>query len=415
MELNEIEIVARLFSDGKSYKEIASELGMSVDQVKRRYYASRDKKIGSQSQAYQLGGDAKDRKILLLSDENARLRKEIKDQHRENIDAEYINSILGTLISGRKESPPWLVNISSKKKNNEVLMTSWADWHGGEVVHASSVNGINEYNLKIMEKRVKTLIDKTIDLARNHGPGNYPGVVINLIGDMVSGGLHEELRKTDEAPPLTCALKVIELLTSALRTMADEFGNVYVPCVCGNHGRMTAKPEFKQYVQKNWDYLIYKMLEREFVNDKRIVIDVRESNEVYYNVYGTTYLAVHGDMLSKGGTDSMIGSLGPLTRGEIKTRGRMDTSGMPYDVLLCGHYHQSFWLPRLICAGTLKGWCEYAKNQLNAPPLPPTQPLWFHHPKYGITSRWEIRVDEVKEVKDKQWVSVFDPAKKIVA
>jgi hypothetical protein len=412
LKQEEIDAVMKLFNNGKVYKEIADELDMSVDQVKRRVYASKNGTTTTPPQTgYQLGGDAKDRKILMQADEIARLKNEIKNQHKANIEAENINNILGTLVNAVIEPPTWLINTPKKNKSKEVLMTSWADWHVGETVYKNELNGINEYNLDIVEARVKRLVARTIDLAQNYGPGQYPGAVINLLGDMVSGGLHEEHRKTDEAPPLECALKTVELLVWGLRQMADVFGHLYVPCVCGNHGRMTVKPEFKQYVKKNWDYLIYKMLEREFVNDKRVIIDVRESNEVYYNVYGTSYMVAHGDMLGVKGGDGIIGSIGPISRGEVKTRGRMASSNMPYDMLLIGHWHQPLWLPRVIVANTLKGYCEYSKNQLGAIPTQPSQPLWFHHPKYGITSRWEVMVDEPTVKQDPIWVSVFDPVK----
>ncbi len=413
MNEKEIAEVVRLLKEGKRYAEIAKMLNMSVDAVKRRYYASKKQNEESVS-SYKLGGDAKDRKILMQADEITRLKKEIKNQHRENIEAEYINEVLGTIANTKIEPPNWLLNTKDNKKEKEVLMTSWADWHAGEVVYKSELNGINEYNMKIFERRVKRLVENTIKLSKNHGPGNYPGAVVNLLGDMVSGGLHEEHRKTDEMPPHDCVLRVVELLSWGLTQMADAFGKVYVPCVCGNHGRTTIRPEYKQYVHKNYDYLIYKILEREMkkANENRIVIDVRESNEVLYKVYGTSYLAVHGDMISKGGGDGIIGSLGPIARGEIKTRGRASSSGMEYDILLMGHYHQSFWLPRVICANSLKGYCEYSKNALNAPPAPPTQPMWFHHPRYGITSRWEIMVEEpVSSSTTTTWASVFDPTK----
>jgi transposase-like protein len=148
----EIEAVVILLNQGKSYKEVAKELNMSVDQVKRRFYAARNmvQPAEKPSQTYQLGGDAKDRKILMQADEIARLRKEIKEQHRENIDAERINDILGTISNAIVEPPKWIVSAPKKDKDQEVLMTSWADWHAGEVVLKSELKGINEYNMTVM-------------------------------------------------------------------------------------------------------------------------------------------------------------------------------------------------------------------------------------------------------------------------
>jgi hypothetical protein len=192
--------------------------------------------------------------------------------------------------------------------------------------------------------------------------------------------------------------------------MADAFSLVYCPCTAGNHGRATPKPEYKRYSYKNFDWLVYQLLRREFADDPRIVIDVRASNEVHYKVYGTRILAMHGDMLGVKGGDGIIGAIGPIVRGEFKTRNQAASFGQDFDLLLVGHWHQSLWLPRAIVANTLKGFDEYAKNALRAPPSPPSQPLFFLHPTRGITSRWEIQVED-KAAPESEWLSFLrEPA-----
>src|SRR5690606_34492390 len=109
--------------------------------------------------------------------------------------------------------------------------------------------------------------------------------------------------------------------------------------------------------------------------------------------------------------DGIIGAIGPIMRGEIKTRGSAASSGMEYDTMIMGHWHQQLWLPRAIVSNTLKGYDEYAKNALRAPISAPTQPLWFVHPKFGITSKWDIHVEDPKPKDTAAWVDVFDPAR----
>jgi hypothetical protein len=201
-------------------------------------------------------------------------------------------------------------------------------------------------------------------------------------------------------------LRCVELLSWALGEMLAAFGAVYVPCASGNHGRATQKPEFKRYVWKNFDWLIYQVLARHFANEPRITFDIPDTNEVHYRVFGQRYLAMHGDMLGVKGGDGIIGSLGPIARGETKVGKQASALGLDYDVLVIGHWHQMLWLPRVIVSGTLKGWDEYAKNALRAPPAPPCQPLWFVHPRRGITSRWEIQVEEPRAGQGEDWVSV---------
>lgn len=116
-------------------------------------------------------------------------------------------------------------------------MTCWADWHLGEVVETQEVHNYNAYNMAIAEARVQKLFDKTIYLASEHHTGNYPGIVVNLVGEMVSGGLHPELLKTDELEVIPAALKAIDWIVTGLTIMKNRFGKVYVPAVCGNQQR----------------------------------------------------------------------------------------------------------------------------------------------------------------------------------
>ncbi len=407
---DQIQQILALRAEGKTAGEIGGIVGLSADQVKRRWGVSAPRA------AYQLGGDPKDREIIRLRDESARLRKELAMAHRTALDEDAVKEILGTWAVEPCEPPSWTIKIGKRVggKTAEVPVTSWADWHGSEKVSRAQLNGVNEYSHAIMEKRVHRIVESTISLAKEHGPGVYPGVIVNLIGDFVSGGLHPELVKTDEEGVLPTVLRVRDLLVWGLTQMADHFGQVYAPAVCGNHGRKTPKPEFKNYVYENFDWLIYQMVIRalEDRGDDRIKIDVRPSNEVYYRVFSQRYIAVHGDMLGVKGGDGIIGAIGPIMRGEIKLRGWADSSKMPYDMLVMGHWHQPLWLPRAIVANTLKGYCEYAKNALRAPITEPSQPLWFVHPEFGITSRWEVKADaKAKAAPATEWVSVFDPGK----
>jgi hypothetical protein len=273
-------------------------------------------------------------------------------------------------------------------------MTCCSDWHLGEVVEAQGVHNYNAYNMAIAEERVHKLFDKTIYLTSEHHTGNYPGIVVNSVGDMVSGGLHPELLKTDELDVIPAALKAIDWFVTGLSMMKGRFRQVYVPAVCGNHGRNTAKPEFKRYYQKNFDYLIARIVQKHFADDPNVRVDIRPSNDVHYRVYGLRFLLNHGDMLGVKGGDGIIGAIGPIMRGEIKKSGQSAALGLEYDINIMGHSHQELHLPRAIVSNTLKGFDEYARLQLGAKPTRPTQPLWFVHPTHGITARWSVYVDE---------------------
>ena len=334
------------------------------------------------------------RRWIALEDENRNLKRQIREMHRQELDREAICEILGLIKESDKTPPAWILEPAKKreKQTPHLPMTIWSDWHCGEVVSRSETNGMNEYGVEIFEERVRRLVSKTIELSMDFGPGNYPGIVINLLGDFCSGALHPELLKTDAEEVIASTLRVFRVLKWALGEMLNAFGKVYCPCVSGNHGRNTSKPEFKRTVYSNFDWMIAKLLEEHFSDNPNIAFLIDDSNEAYYAAFGLKFLAVHGDMLGVKGGDGLIGLLGPISRGEFKVGRQATVSGRPYDVLLMGHWHTPLWLPRVIVAGTLKGWDEYAKNALRAAPSPPSQPLWFVAPKWGIVSRMEVYV-----------------------
>ena len=103
---------------------------------------------------------------------------------------------------------------------------------------------------------------------------------------------------------------------------------------------------------------------------------------------------MHGDMLGVKGGDGIIGSLGPILRGEMKVGKQASAMGRHYDVLLLGHWHQHIMLRRIIVAGTLKGWDEFAAKALRAPPAPPSQPLWFVERSIGIVQSMEVYLED---------------------
>lgn len=95
-------------------------------------------------------------------------------------------------------------------------------------------------------------------------------------------------------------------------------------------------------------------------------------------------------------------------RGAIKT-GRSEAEiGRDYDTLLIGHWHQYISTRGLIVNNCLKGYDEFAKLALRAPATPASQALWFVHPKWGITARWEVLVQDPNmsgRTKAKEWIS----------
>jgi len=316
---------------------------------------------------------------------------------KQNESAEAIRREIYGLAELTPDPPSWIYAPRPPHMPG-VPMTIWSDFHWGEVVSKNETGGANEFNRTIAKQRFKRLVDITLDLTFNHMVNpQYPGIVVCLGGDFISGNIHEELAQTNEGFVQQSILEVQEQLIGGIKLLADKFGKVFLPCVVGNHGRTTLKPRAKGRVFESYEWNLYCQLELYFREDKRVQFLIPNETDAYFNVLGHRFLLTHGDTLGVKGGDGIIGAIGPIARGVTKV-GRSEAQiGRDFDTLLMGHYHT--YIPRgdavpVIVNGALKGFDEYARLMLRVPYSRPSQALWFVHQKYGITAQWQIYLDE---------------------
>ena len=278
-------------------------------------------------------------------------------------------------------------------------VTVWSDWHWGEVVRIDEMAGLNEFNHDIALRRVDRLVNGTIALLRDYAGLNptYPGIYVCLGGDFFSGAIHDELVETNWCPVAGQAFQLKEVIAGALLRMADEFGEIHVPCVVGNHGRNAKRPRAKLRVQENSEYWLYRALADFFATDTRFHFVVAEQTDVDFAIYGHRFKLSHGDALGVKGGDGQIGALGPIVRGALKTNASERHVRREFDTLLIGHWHAyqpAGVLVPTVVNGSLKGYDEYARTFLRAPYSRPAQALLLVSPKHGLAAQWPVYVEE---------------------
>jgi hypothetical protein len=350
------------------------------------------------------------------------LEKELRSRTQINDTAERWRTEVFGLDAYTREPPTWLTPTKKPvlHKTTGVPLILASDWHHGEFVDPDQVGGMNSFNRKISKQRVKIFGDTVLDLCFNHMTSpTYPGVVFAVGGDMITGGIHEDLRETNDGPVTLAVVEVEEMLIGFITMLADNFGKVFVPCVPGNHGRTTLKPRAKNRVFDSWEWVIYQHLEQWFRDDPRVTIHVPNEVDAHFAIYGHRFMLTHGDTLGVKGGDGIIGALGPIARGAIKVGRSEAQCGRDFDTLLMGHYHT--YLPRgdavpVLVNGSLIGYNEYARLVLRAAPTRPTQSLTFIHPKRGITAQWPIYLDGAERRKpgSTAWLSWDTNKPKIV-
>ena len=281
-----------------------------------------------------------------------------------------------------------------QRRGTAVACSMLSDCHWDEVVNLDEMRGVNKYDRRIAELRLRRWADKTIEMARDYTAGvDILGLVVPLGGDLVSGDIHDELKESNEATALETVVHWSAQLAAALSTVADHFGPVHCPTVVGNHGRTTRKPRAKLRVKTNLDWLLVTSTARILEGDTRITFDIPESADCAFEVLGTRFLLTHGDQVTGGGG---IGGIWPPIK-RLQARKQVNE---PHDVLIMGHWHQLVQAATagLIVNGTNKGADEYSAVS-NFPVEPPAQAWWLVTPEHGVTVQAPVFVQDRKAEK----------------
>lgn len=323
-------------------------------------------------------------KIDALTGELGQARKSLAALESENDTLRRVGE-----ASKRALAPPkWL---KPRKTDTHVgtVCALLSDCHFDEVVNPSEVDGRNAYDRDIAEQRLERFFANTVKVSRDYMKGvDFDGAVLFLGGDLVSGTIHDEITQSNEAYAPETALHWADPIAAGIEVLAGEFGKVHVPCVVGNHGRLTRKPRSKGRTRDNWDWLIAQLLARHFKDDERVTFQIPDATDALVDVYDTTFLLTHGDQTGGGG--GIGGIWPPIMRMAARKRTRWE-----FDTVVMGHWHQLIMAPDqgLIVNGALKGYDEYAAVS-NFSPERAQQALWVVTPEHGVTFNAPVLVTD---------------------
>lgn len=327
--------------------------------------------------------------VARLKLDNQRLKDQVKNYERLALSGDAMRELLGTLDSPNvTPSPEWLNGASAPRSVTGTAVLFISDIHFDEVVSASQIGGANAYDREIATQSIKNTFRSAIVLLKAFmASPKYDGIVCPLGGDLLSGNIHEELQLTNEAPIQQSMIALEELLIEGLGGLADEFGKVHVPCVVGNHGRMTRKPQAKNRAFESFEWPIYQRIAAYFRGDPRLTFDIPDGPDAFFSIYQKRFCLTHGDAFRGG--DGVGGILVPIRRGLSRKQFRQNALGDPFDTMLIGHWHQYVHMSDLVVNGSIKGYDEYA-SQNNFAFEPPQQALFVVHPEIGVTARWPV-------------------------
>jgi hypothetical protein len=317
-------------------------------------------------------GDVAHADRLQADAEIARLRSEVaslKARYKAalgQIDAERTRADAIAGLTGIKgKAPP--ARKAKAAKGGATVIVALSDWHVEERVDPATVNGLNDYDLEVADRRIAELAERFAALLEHERQlVTVDHVVVWLGGDFLSGHIHEDTAEMAQLAPLAATRWAGERIRGFLDMVAGMARRVTVATNSGNHGRSTPKLRVGTELDHSFEQDLY----------LRLAAEERQAN-VQWQV-GTGYLNVvdldgfkvrfhHGHAVSYGGG---VGGITIPTNKAIAAWDRIDRA----DLTVFGHWHQFSWLrsSRYVSNGSLIGHSAYA-TRIKASYEPPCQ------------------------------------------
>jgi hypothetical protein len=286
-------------------------------------------------------------------------------------------------------------------KIGEAVILPLSDLHMGEVIDLAQMGGLNSFNEVIARARLERLFARAVKLATVHWTGPPPAAFyVPLMGDLVSGEIHDELAKTNDLLSIPAVRAMSEALIGGLDLLARAFPDtpVHVVSVPGNHGRTTRKPEAKGFALDSYDTLVAWCVESWFAakGQSQITFSAPASGDAVVNIHGWNVLFTHGDRIGSRGGAGFVGPAATIARGFQKLTMDYAAQGVMIDVIVVGHFHTALELSQGFANGCLPGPSEYSK-MLRMRPEPACQWFLAIHPKHGVSRRYKIYVGHESE------------------
>lgn len=230
-----------------------------------------------------------------------------------------------------------------------------SDFHAEERVDPFTVNGLNAYTLDIASERFNRFfvnVGRLIAAKKKSIAVNT--LILALLGDFITGNIHEELVETAQLPPIEAAIFVKNHLASGIRHLLDSTEvNIVLPCHSGNHGRITKKQRHATERGNSLEYFVYHFLADYFVEEPRIKFVVAPGYHSIIDVQGFLIRFHHGHSIKFGG------GVGGITIPVRKAIAQWNKSG-PVQLDCFAHFHQLFYGGNFICNGAGIGYNAYA-------------------------------------------------------
>ena len=282
-------------------------------------------------------------------------------------------------------------SLPKKKPAGVAVVVPASDWHVEERVDAKSTSNQNSFDLAEAEARIFRYYEKVLKLIdwQQH---LAPVVELwhPLIGDLMSGYIHEELMESNSLSPTETCVFLQDMLCYGIDLLLKKTQiPVIIPTCVGNHGRTTQKMRIKTSYKNNYEWLLYTTLAKRYSNNGRVFWIVGQGYHNTQKIMGRKVRFHHGDGLR------YMGGVGGISISVNKAIAQWDkVDSVDLDVF--GHWHTFLWhYPKWVSCGSLMGYNEFSVA-IKAEFQHPSQAFIVIDRDYGVTSAMPIFLTSAK-------------------
>ena len=285
------------------------------------------------------------------------------------------------------KAPPVFSVSKATPENEEELCMLFGDSHVGLTVDSKESGGLGSYSIDTFKEEMLFLRESQAKIFKIHRINTpYNTMNVFMLGDIIENRIMREsqLRLT-EGKVVEQVMTAVDEIATWFAWLAQQFKEINVFAICGNHGRMTAKIGILSPTD-SFDYLVYKWLEERLRNYENIKFNISESWWMAIERMGVKFYIEHGEEFR-----SWIGiPFYGLKRGKANVRELLrqylDGKGrqVDFDYFMVGHIHTPSEFQGVITNGAFPGGDEYSLKRLKVGE-PASQKIFSIHPTFKKT------------------------------
>ena len=277
-----------------SWQDIIDELGLDIsrDSLRKQFggqfggYAVmrylQDKNIGNSDDATDLRELKQElyKERIRLQDQRRSFNKGLKEEAR----FEHLKEVL---LERLYDLPELTFNKTKLLKTDGVEgALLFSDVHYGLKIDTP----LNYYDVAVSQERIEQMTDKTIEYCLKNG---VTKLSVCLLGDFVSGMIHNSVRVEQEEDVITQLMDFSEILAQVVTRLRESINDVVVYSTWGNHSRIIQNKK-ESINRENLERLVPFYLKNRVPSDVKI-IDSHGVDYIEATIGGLKTVITHGD------------------------------------------------------------------------------------------------------------------------